>query len=399
MRRTLSVFAALLLLAAPALDAAQLYVSSPQPVSVSTNPVPVSQSGTWSDFVTALTPAIVHKANNNVGGSTVKTLSTTITSTTAGNTLVVAVGAGEVVGSNIVLTVNDTNSDCGGVFNLAATQAVSTTFAVSFYYCPNITAANTAVTATFTGTSSTNTTLAVEAWEVSGLITLAPQDLDTTATGTATSTTLLAGQVLPSQSNEYAFEVFGVGTAAQTVALTGSGTWSNDSGQINPASASGLFSFVAGSQWIPTVTPVSAGGTIASEPWVAALALFRSVVLPEKWIPVYPTSISSYATPVCTAAMTATTSTITLAAPPAGLHNYITSIIVMNSGSTATFVTMQDGSGGTTIWEGEAAATGGGFTQEFFPPLRQPTAGNGLYFADVTTGANVIACANGFTAP
>jgi len=60
--------------------------------------------------------------------------------------LVIAVGAGEVVGSNIVLTVTDTNSD---TCSLAATQAISTTFAVSFYYCPNITAANTAATATF----------------------------------------------------------------------------------------------------------------------------------------------------------------------------------------------------------------------------------------------------------
>jgi len=255
--------ATLLVCALPA--HAQSNYSSPQQVSLAP--------------FNAIVPAVIHKANNNVGGATVKTLSTTITSTTAGNSLVIAVGAGEVVGSNIVLTVTDTNSD---TCSLAATQAISTTFAVSFYYCPNITAANTAATATFSGTSSSNTTIAMQVWEVYGLITLAPQMLDATAIGTATGTALLAGQVFPVAPNDFAFEAFGVGTAAQTVTLTGTGTWSPDSGQINPASASGLFSFVAGSQWIPSTTPVAAGGTITSEPWVAVLALFRPVSLPVK---------------------------------------------------------------------------------------------------------------------
>ena len=109
---------------------------------------------------------------------------------------------------------------------------------------------------------------------------------------------------------------------------------------------------------------------------------------------------SNYATPVCTAAMTGTTSTVTIAAPTAGLHNYITSVIATNSHATVnTFVEFQDGSGGTILWEGEAQSLGGGFVTSFNPPLRQPTAGNGLYVADVTTGANVIACANGYVGP
>lgn len=363
--------------------------------------IPIWDGGKFAPgdpFITANTPAIVHKANNNVGGATVKTLSTTITSTTVGNSLIVAVGAGEVVGSNIVLTVTDTNSD---TCSLAATQAISTTFAASIYYCPNITAANTAATATFSGTSSANTTIAMQVWEVSGLITLAPQMLDLTASGTATGTTLLAGPVLPEINNEYAFAAFGVGTAAQTVTLTGTNTWSNDSGQVNPASASGLFSFVGASQWLPKDDPLSAGGTITSEPWVAVLATFMPVSLPITGAiaTVVPAQISSYATPVCTAAMTGTTSTITMAAPSAGYHNYITAISVGNSGATSTFVQFQDGSGGTVLWTVPAAATYGGATQPFPVPLRQPTAGNGLYVVDVTTGANVIACATGFTGP
>lgn len=352
-------------------------------------------------FITANTPAIVHKAGANVGGATVKTLTDTITATAAGNSLIVDVCAGEVAnGGTIVLTMTETGGS--DAWTLAATQAVSTTFACSIYYSPNITAGVTAVIATFSGGSSANTTIAMYAWEVSGLITLAAPVLDITATGTATSTTLLAGQVLPSANNDFAFAAFGVGTAAQTVTLTGApASWSNDSGQVNPTSPSGLFSFVGASQWLPAQIAVAAGGTITSEPWVAVLAVFRPVALPVENVLSYaPGSPSSIAVPVCTAAMTSTTSTVTIAAPTAGLRNYVTALIVTNSHATVgTFVLVQDGSGGTTLWEGYAASGGGGFTQSFPVPLRQTTAGNGLFVADVTTGANVIACAEGFTAP
>ena len=407
MKRLLLVFAILF----PALLRAQTAVPPAQGgIGKSTVPVKAGQIPIWNTsstaylpgdpLITANTPAIVHKAGANIGGATVKTLTDTITATTAGNSLVVDVCAGSVAnGSTIVLTITETGGS--DTWTLAATQAVSTTFACSIYYTTNITGGVTATIATFSGASSANTTIAMYTWEVSGLIEFAPQMLDTTATGTATSTTLLAGQVLPTAPNDYAFSAFGVGTAAQTVTLTGTGTWSNDSGQVNPSSASGLFSFVGASQWIPSQSIVSAGGTITSEPWVAVLALFRPVSLPVAQLGTYaPASTSNFSTPVCTSAMTGTTSTVTVAAPSAGLHLYITALIATNShASTDTFVTFQDGSGGTTIWEGLAVHAGGGFTQSFPVPLRVPTAGNALYVADVTTNANVIACATGYSGP
>jgi hypothetical protein len=222
-------------------------------------------------------PAIVHKASANVGGATVKTLTDTITSTTAGNSLIVDVCAGEVVQANIVLTITETGGS--DTWTLAATQAQSTTFACSIYYATNITAGVTAVIATFSGSSSTNTTIAMEAYEVSGLIALTPQVLDTTATGNATSTSPSAGPAQPDNANEYAFAAFGIGTAAQTVTLGGTGTWVNDSGQINPTSASGLFSFVGASQFRNNDKPLTAAGTITSEPWVVVEALFTPVSL------------------------------------------------------------------------------------------------------------------------
>lgn len=100
-----------------------------------------------------------------------------------------------------------------------------------------------------------------------------------------------------------------------------------------------------------------------------------------------------------TAAMTSTTSTSLVAAPAASLRNYITQLVCTNSHATVgTFVLIQDGSGGTTIYEAYAAAVGGGFAITFPTPLRQPTTATALYVADVTTGANVICAASGFKA-
>lgn len=98
-----------------------------------------------------------------------------------------------------------------------------------------------------------------------------------------------------------------------------------------------------------------------------------------------------------TAAMTGTTSTSLIAAPASGLRNYVTHIIATNSHATVgTFVLIQDGSGGTTIYEGYCAPAGGGFSISFPTPLRQPTTATALYCQDVTTGANVIVSASGY---
>jgi len=101
-----------------------------------------------------------------------------------------------------------------------------------------------------------------------------------------------------------------------------------------------------------------------------------------------------------TSAMTGTTSTSLIAAPGSGLKNYITTLSCVNSHSTVgTFVTIQDGSGGTAIWTVAAAALFGGTVVNFPAPLQQPTANTALYVANVTTGANVICSASGYKAP
>jgi len=101
-----------------------------------------------------------------------------------------------------------------------------------------------------------------------------------------------------------------------------------------------------------------------------------------------------------TSAMTGTTSTSLVAAPGAGLRNYITTIIVSNSHATVgTDVIIQDGSGGTTLLTIPAAAVYGGAVITLPTPLRQPTANTALYCANVTTGSSTKVSAVGFKAP
>lgn len=98
-----------------------------------------------------------------------------------------------------------------------------------------------------------------------------------------------------------------------------------------------------------------------------------------------------------TSAMTGTTSTSLVAAPGAGLRNYITTIIVSNAHATVgTDVIIQDGSGGTTLLTIPAAAVYGGAAIPLPTPLRQPTTNTALYCANVTTGASTKVSAIGY---
>lgn len=98
-----------------------------------------------------------------------------------------------------------------------------------------------------------------------------------------------------------------------------------------------------------------------------------------------------------TTAMTGTTSTSLVAAPGAGLRNYITTIIVSNAHATVgTDVIIQDGSGGTTLLTIPAAAVYGGAAITLPVPLRQPTANTALFCANVTTGASTKVSAVGY---
>jgi hypothetical protein len=100
-----------------------------------------------------------------------------------------------------------------------------------------------------------------------------------------------------------------------------------------------------------------------------------------------------------TSAMTATTSTALtgMAAPGAALRWYITACTVSNSHATVgTMVNLQDGSGGTTIWQFPAAPAYGGATTTFPTPIRGPTLNNGIFAVNATTGSNTFISCTGY---
>lgn len=98
-----------------------------------------------------------------------------------------------------------------------------------------------------------------------------------------------------------------------------------------------------------------------------------------------------------TSAMTGTTSTSLIQAPAAGLRNYAWVSCVNSHATVGTFVSIQDGSGGTILGTLAAAAVYGGQTMPAPIPIRQPTTATALFVANVTTGANVICTATGYT--
>lgn len=108
------------------------------------------------------------------------------------------------------------------------------------------------------------------------------------------------------------------------------------------------------------------------------------------------TQIPVGATPIVgvTAAITDTTSTSVIASGGGSVKNYITSILVTNSHATVgTFVKILDGT--TIIWEGYAAAVGGGFASSFTVPL-VGTAATAVNCQPVTTGSSVMCSIAGY---
>jgi len=90
---------------------------------------------------------------------------------------------------------------------------------------------------------------------------------------------------------------------------------------------------------------------------------------------------------------TSTASTLCLGGT-ASNSTYLTSVQVMNTGSTTTVVSLQDGSGGTTLAYAQAPA-GGGSNITFPVPIKN-TSGNGWYFATANASTTVYVSAQGY---
>lgn len=129
-----------------------------------------------------------------------------------------------------------------------------------------------------------------------------------------------------------------------------------------------------------TLPPQSVSGTVGAS----------IIGLPP--VLIYQPYVSS--TQGVTSVMTGTSSVLVLAAPGGTSRNYITHILVTNGSNNATTVTIQDGA--SILWGGFAAANGGGWTENFNPPLPQPTSVKALY-ATSSVQASIIVAISGFT--
>lgn len=146
--------------------------------------------------------------------------------------------------------------------------------------------------------------------------------------------------------------------------------------------------------------PVNQGAQAVSSENTAVTALRQVQLVADlvgKLIVLPYANPENFVSGAITSAMTGTTSTSLVAAPAAGLRNYITQITVSNAHATVgTDVIIQDGSGGTTLYVIPAAAVYGGAVLTFPTPLRQPTTATAIYCANVTTGASTKVSASGY---
>lgn len=92
---------------------------------------------------------------------------------------------------------------------------------------------------------------------------------------------------------------------------------------------------------------------------------------------------------------TAGTGTVSLVSLVSGERLYIQALSCSNSGGTATEVTLQDGSGGSTLWSIQVPA-GGGNNIASPAPLFWTTAGNALYFVSSASTSTLYCNASGY---
>jgi hypothetical protein len=232
-----------------------------------------------TSLVTALSPAntglpvnipsIVQKANSKSTGSVASLAAIFASNNVAGNSIVVVAGCGNGTG----MTVADS---AGNTYTQAVTAPNSTTFEAAIFFAVNIAGGANTVTVTNAGTAAS---MAVEIYEVSGLIMQVAAHPGQSSTGTGTGTTASTSAIAASSPNSLAFLGVAVGTAAQAVSVTSGTNWTLDSTQ-NTTTPAGLYTFGSLSQFLAGAGPVVPQATLAgSEPWAAASAIFRPVAI------------------------------------------------------------------------------------------------------------------------
>lgn len=264
------------------LDASLVPISSVYSKENNTFPALQGEPGAYQDSNSNQSSAVVMsflrpkvwQSAHNVTGSAGKTLTCAFGSNNiAGNSIVVCVGMGEVEGANITLAITDTNSN---TYTEAVNASQSTTLESAIFYATNIASGANTVTVTIAGSSSTNTAIAVEIYEVFGIITETGA-LDQTNTGSnAGSTSVSTGAVVPAVPNELVF----MAIAAAGGTITAGTNWTLDSTSLSPTGGN-LVSFGAQSRLRTQITSLAPSATLStSNAWAACCATFKTVILP-----------------------------------------------------------------------------------------------------------------------
>lgn len=286
----------------------------------------------WVPCSTAPQPAFAQAAISNKSTGSVASLTAVFGSnTTKGNSIIVVGG----IGNGTAPTISDTGTN---TFKQAVISPNSTTFETFIYYATNIVGGADTVTVTNNGATAS---IAVTVYEVSGLISVgAFQSLDQTAAAfSATSPTSPGIQITPIVPNEFVFVGYGLGTAAQTITLVGN--YTNDSGQQNPTTPAGLFSFVSSSIYKSEAVQSQPSATATTEPWAVAAASFKTVSVPVQGsVSVIPPYYQSSYSASATQAQASAGDVFVL---PGNATNtvYITRVILSCEQTTAGLVTLQ----------------------------------------------------------
>ncbi len=283
------------------------------------------------------TPVIIQKTSAASTGN-VATLAKAFTNNNVvGNSIIVVCGNG----NNGTLTVTDS---AGNTYTQAVLKANSTTFEAAIFYAVNIVAGANIVTVTNAGSAAS---MALEIYEVSGLLAQVVAQPDQSVGGTGTSATPSLTAFAPASPNSLAFLGIAVGTAAQAASVTSGTNWTLDSTQ-NTTTPSGLFTFGSLSQYLAGLYPVIPTATIAgSEPYAAVAAIFKPVVVGVEgtFNLAAPYPLGAVPKNATSGDVAAATAAATLAAV-AGKTTYITGFTFTSTGSTSATtvdITVTDG--------------------------------------------------------
>lgn len=232
----------------------------------------------WVPCSSAPQPSFAQAAVSAKSSGSVASINAAYGSNTLkGNTLVVVFANGN--NNNPTAPITDTLSL---TWFKAVQVANSTAFETEIWYAPNTVGGADTVTVTPGGS---NASIAMTIYEVQGLVYPAanssptgPQAIDQTTSNTGTGATSPTVSLTPIVPNEYVFVGFGLGTAAQTITVVS--PYNNDSGQQNPTTPAGLFSFVSASLFKTEIVVTSPSATATSEPWAVAVASFKTISNP-----------------------------------------------------------------------------------------------------------------------